>query len=99
MNAIKWIRQSHRWISIAFVLTVIIDSVAAWQQTTEMWLFYLPLLPLALLMLTGLYMFVLPYLFCPHSVSAGREQGAGLVDRGTGLPPDPSAVQRQPADC
>jgi hypothetical protein len=61
MNASKWIRQIHRWLSIAFTLTVIANFVALSQGTPPAWVTYSPLFPLALLLLTGLYMFALPY--------------------------------------
>ena len=57
----KWIRQIHRWLSIAFTLTVIANFVALSQGTPPAWVTYSPLFPLALLLLTGLYMFALPY--------------------------------------
>ena len=57
----KWIRQTHRWLSIVFTLTVIANFVAMTQGQPPAWVTYAPLLPLALLLLTGLYMFVLPY--------------------------------------
>ena len=57
----QWIRQFHRWMSIFFTATVIANFVAMAQGTPPAWVTYSPLLPLALLMLTGLYMFVLPY--------------------------------------
>ena len=57
----KWIRQIHRWVSIAFTLTVIANFVALTQGQPPDWVTYSPLLPLALLLLTGLYLFVLPY--------------------------------------
>jgi hypothetical protein len=64
-TTVNWnhgIRQVHRWLSIAFTLTVIANFVALAQGgTPPPWVTYSPLLPLALLMLTGLYMFVLPY--------------------------------------
>ena len=56
-----WIRQTHRWLSIAFTVTVIANFVALAQGTPPPWVTYSPLLPLALLLFTGLYMFVLPY--------------------------------------
>jgi len=61
MNA--WIRQIHRWLSIAFTLTVIANFVmlAVRQGQPPAVVTYAPLLPLALLLFTGLYMFVLPY--------------------------------------
>ena len=55
------IRQTHRWLSIAFTLTVIANFVAMTQGQPPAWVTYSPLLPLALLLLTGLYLFVLPY--------------------------------------
>ena len=57
-----WIRQSHRWISIAFTLTVIANFVAMTQGPPPAWVTYAPLLPLALLLFSGLYLFALPYL-------------------------------------
>lgn len=60
----KWIRQVHRWLSIAFTITVVANFVALAQTGGEMpppWVTYSPLLPLALLMFSGLYLFVLPY--------------------------------------
>ena len=59
-----WIRQTHRWVSIAFTVTVIANFVALGLgrgQQPPAWVTYSPLVPLALLMLTGLYLFVLPY--------------------------------------
>ena len=64
MNWNKWIRQSHRWMSVAFTVAVIANIVAMAANGGAMpppWVTYSPLLPLALLLLTGLYMFVLPY--------------------------------------
>lgn len=61
MNWNHWIRQFHRWLSIAFTLTVIANFVAMSQGTPPAWITYSPLLPLSLLLFSGLYMFVLPY--------------------------------------
>ncbi|MFI7708268.1 hypothetical protein [Nonomuraea sp. NPDC049480] len=61
MNGNKWVRQIHRWLSIAFTVTVIICVVALLQEEPAVWVFYLPLAPLALQLVTGLYLFVLPY--------------------------------------
>ena len=57
----KWIRQIHRWVSIVFTLTVVANFVALSQGQPPAWITYAPLLPLALLLFTGLYLFVLPY--------------------------------------
>lgn len=57
----SWIRQFHRWISTAFTATVIANFIVRTTGTIPAWVTYSPLLPLALLMLTGLYLFVLPH--------------------------------------
>lgn len=60
----KWssrIRQVHRWLSIAFTVAVIANFVAMGLGEPPAWVVYAPLLPLFLLLFTGLYMFVLPY--------------------------------------
>ena len=61
MNWSKSIRQAHRWVSIAFTLTVIANFVAISQGQPPDWVTYSPLPPLALLLFSGLYLFVLPY--------------------------------------
>jgi amino acid permease len=57
----KWIRQFHRWLSIAFTLAVIANLVVMGQEKIALWVGLLTLLPLALLLITGLYMFVRPH--------------------------------------
>jgi hypothetical protein len=61
VNWNTWVRQIHRWLSIVFTLTVVANFVALAQGEPPPWVTYSPLLPLALLLLTGLYLFVLPY--------------------------------------
>ncbi|PZG02834.1 hypothetical protein [Micromonospora deserti] len=61
MNANKWVRQIHRWLAIAFTVTVIVTFIALAQENPVVWVSYVPLLPLALLLFTGLYLFALPY--------------------------------------
>jgi hypothetical protein len=61
LNWNNWIRQTHRWLSMAFTVTVIANFVAMAVGTPPAWMVYSPLLPLFLLMFSGLYMFVLPY--------------------------------------
>jgi hypothetical protein len=67
LNWNNWIRQIHRWLSIAFAMAVIVNIIAMGQKQPALWVGLLALLPLALLLITGLYMFVLPYV-------AGRQQ-------------------------
>ena len=61
LNWNKWLRQIHRWLSIAFTVAVIVNIVALVREEQAVWVGFLALLPLALLLLTGLYLFVLPY--------------------------------------
>jgi hypothetical protein len=58
----KFIRSFHRWTSIVFALVVaaIFVMLGLGQQPAQ-WIYYVPLAPLFLLMITGLYMFFLPY--------------------------------------
>jgi hypothetical protein len=56
-----WVRQIHRWLSIAFTVTVMANFIALSRGQPPAWVTYSPLFPLALLLFTGLYMFVLHY--------------------------------------
>jgi hypothetical protein len=60
----KSLRQLHPWLSIVFTMTVIANFVAlgAGKGQPSPWVTYSPLPPLALLLLSGLYLFALPYL-------------------------------------
>jgi hypothetical protein len=74
LNGSYWVRQIHRWVSIAFTLTVIANVIALAQGggAPPPWVTYSPLLPLALLLLTGLYLFMLPYVTTWRRGSAPR---------------------------
>jgi hypothetical protein len=62
LNRNTWVRQLHRWLSIAFtVAATVVTVVVLGQEAPSAWVYLSPLLPLALLLLTGLYLFVLPY--------------------------------------
>jgi hypothetical protein len=63
MNWNLWIRQSHRWLSIVFTVTVIANFVARGMAPGEppAWITYAPLPPLFLQLFSGLYLFALPY--------------------------------------
>ena len=61
MNWSAFIRQVHRWLSIAFTLTVVANFAAMTQGTPPAWITYSPLPPLFLLLFSGLYLFALPY--------------------------------------
>jgi hypothetical protein len=71
MNWNMLIRQVHRWLSMAFTLAVIVNVVAMTQKEPALWVGLLALLPLILLLLSGLYLFALPYLS-----RRSRERGA-----------------------
>ena len=55
------IRQIHRWLAIVFTLTVIANFAVRAFGEPPAWITYSPLPPLFLMLLTGLYMFALPY--------------------------------------
>lgn len=61
MNWNNAIRQTHRWLSVVFTLTVIVNFVARIWGEPPAWVTYSPLPPLFLMLFSGLYMFVLPY--------------------------------------
>jgi len=61
LNWNKWVRQTHRWLSMAFTVAVIVNLVAIAQKKYTNPLGLLAMFPLAFLLLTGLYLFVLPY--------------------------------------
>jgi hypothetical protein len=61
LNWSNWIRQTHRWLSIIFTATVAANFIAMSLGTPPPWIVYSPLPPLFLLLFSGLYMFVLPY--------------------------------------
>jgi len=62
LNWNRLIRQTHRWLSMAFTLAVILNLVFLLQKEQVVWVGLLALLPLILLLVSGLYLFALPYL-------------------------------------
>jgi len=61
MNWNKWIRQTHRLLSIVFTVAVIINGIASVEGKYTAKLGLLAVATLALQFFTGLYLFVLPY--------------------------------------
>jgi hypothetical protein len=57
----NWIRQSHRWLGIILTLTVLANFLSMALGTPPPLIVYAPLAPLALLLVSGLYMFFQPY--------------------------------------
>jgi hypothetical protein len=78
LNWNEWIRQAHRWVSIAFTVAVVINIVAMSQEKPAVWVGLLALLPLILLLITGLYLFVLPY--ATRSRGGRRTSSSSAVD-------------------
>jgi len=62
MNWNFGMRQFHRWTSIVFMAAVIFNTVMLVLNRQATWVGLTALFPLILLMITGLYLFALPYL-------------------------------------
>jgi hypothetical protein len=58
----RWIRKTHRALSITFSVIAIANIVALIMKAQVVWLGLLALVPLIPLLLSGLYLFSLPYL-------------------------------------
>lgn len=61
MNWNRWIRQIHRWASIAFTIAVIINGIAVAQGKYTNRLGLVAVATLAVQFFTGMYLFVLPF--------------------------------------
>lgn len=61
MNWNKWVRLTHRWLSIAFTVAVIVNGVAVAEKKYTNSLGLLAVIPMALQFFTGIYLFALPY--------------------------------------
>jgi hypothetical protein len=61
LNWNKWIRQTHRWLSVAFTVAVLVNLVAVLKGRYTNSLGLVAVAVLALQFFTGLYLFVLPY--------------------------------------
>lgn len=88
-SSARWIRQLHRWAAAVFAVTVLATFVALALPEPVVWVSYLPLLPLALLLFSGLYMFVLPYRAARHSI---LEAHSGSSGRGPAPANEPSST-------
>jgi hypothetical protein len=56
-----WIRQSHRWLGIILTLTILANFLSMVFGAPPPVIVYAPLPPLALLLVSGLYMFLQPH--------------------------------------
>lgn len=61
MSCNKWMRQTHRWLSMAFTAAVIFNGIVVARGKYANWMGFLAVVPLFLLLFSGLYLFVLPY--------------------------------------
>ena len=61
----RFTRQFHRWLSIVFTFGVLANTVVIFLlyrgQQPPSWMYLFALIPLFLLLFSGLYLFVLPY--------------------------------------
>ena len=71
MNWNKGIRQVHRWLSIIFTATVAANFITMALGEPPAWVVYSPLPPLFLLLFSGLYMFMLPYIARRRATQTG----------------------------
>ena len=74
MNWNMLLRQTHRWLSIAFTLGVIGYSVVMTRGQPPAWVGLFALVPLILLLISGLYLFVLPYVVKRRGRPAGGRE-------------------------
>jgi hypothetical protein len=61
MNWNKWIRQTHRWLSVVLTFAIVVNGVEVVRGKYTNSLGLAAVVPFAFLFFTGLYMFVLPY--------------------------------------
>ncbi len=69
-----WVRRIHRWMSVIFTLAVIANFIIMAAHQPPAWVVYAPLVPLFLLLCSGIYLFILPY--AAHRPAAAR----GAID-------------------
>jgi len=84
LNWNKWVRQTLRWLSIAFTLAVIVNIVAVVQGKYTSWVGLSAPLPLVLLLFTGLYLFVAAVCHqvgqrATHRLNPDPEAGGGAL--------------------
>lgn len=74
MNWSKVIRQTHRWVSIVFAAVVIVVAIlSSGGEEPAAWVYAPPLILLGILLLTGLYLFVLPWVGKGRGGSGSQE--------------------------
>lgn len=73
MNWSNRIRQTHRWLAVFFTVTVVGTAVALSLPEPIVWVSYIPLLPLALMFFSGIFLFVHPY--------AAKRRGGAVAEK------------------
>ena len=58
----RWSRQIHRWTSVAFTLGFLANTVIAVAGIDAVWVGVFALVPLLVLLVTGLWLFAIPWL-------------------------------------
>lgn len=56
-----WSRQIHRWVSMVLVLMIVSYPLVMKTPGLPHWILHSPLLPLGALLITGVYLFMQPY--------------------------------------
>jgi hypothetical protein len=84
----KWVRQFHRWMSIGFTVAVLLNIAVQGQGALALWVGTLTLVPLLLLLVTGLYLFALPHAAKWRGVTVASARGGadGLSTAARGRP-------------
>ena len=80
MNWNNWIRQVHRWLAIAFTVGFLVNATVIFglgQRQPPFAMYLLALIPLFLLLPTGLYLFALPYFAKAGAGRGGARAAAG----------------------
>jgi cytochrome b len=57
----KWIRQTHRWLSIIMTAAILFNLIEVLAGKYARWTGLLAVVPFVLQLITGLYLFALPY--------------------------------------
>ena len=80
MTVRQWVRQTHRWVSIAFtIVSAAIFIALGLGRAPAQWIYSLPLFPLGLLVISGPYMCILPYLARSRSDRPDRDWSVGQL--------------------
>lgn len=65
-----FVRSSHRWLSVVFMAAVLVNITAQIMGIEAVWIGLLALFPLILMMISGMWLFVLPYVFRRRTVGS-----------------------------